>query len=174
MITTLSGSARALLTKQSCTQTDCTRNDETDWLSHTQYNSGQPCAQLSHTQSSSLRYAQTFLSHSSQNIEYLVTFHHRSLTHSDICVGHSGGMVGTLDAGMSMDVSSSSRPRESSDSMEVRLEVDGWEGWLSGSPCDLVSVSPSSFWSVGPPSSSPSLPHHCHHHDLHSPMKWET
>ena len=73
-------------------------------------------------------------------------------------MGRSGGMVGTLDAGMSIDVSSSGSPRECSDSMEGKLEVDGWEGWLSGGSCDLVSVSRSSFWSVGPPSSSPSSP----------------
>ena len=48
-------------------------------------------------------------------------------------------MVGTLDAGMSMDVSSSGSPRECSDSMEGRLEVDGWEGWLSGGFFLLVS-----------------------------------
>ena len=95
-----------------------------------------------------------------KNIECLLV---RRLTHPEIWVGCSGGMVGTLDAGMSMDVSSSGRPRECSDSMEGRLEVDGWEGWLSGGSCDLdlVSVSPSSFWSVGPlssPSPSPSLP----------------
>ena len=71
-------------------------------------------------------------------------------------MGRSGGMVGTLDAGMSIDVSSSGSPRECSDSMEGKLEVDGWEGWLSGGSCDLVSVPRSSFWSVGPPSSSPS------------------
>ena len=70
-------------------------------------------------------------------------------------MGRSGGMVGTLDTGMSIDVSSSGSPRECSDSMEGKLEVDGWEGWLSGGSCDLVSVSPSSFWSVGPLSSSP-------------------
>ena len=67
-------------------------------------------------------------------------------------MGRSGGMVGTLDAGMSIDVSSSGSPRECSDSMEGKLEVDGWEGWLSGGSCDLVSASSSSFWSVGPPS----------------------
>ena len=60
-------------------------------------------------------------------------------------MGLSGGMVGRLDAGMSIDVSSSGRPRECSDSMEGRLEVDGWEGWSSGGSCDLDLVSPSSF-----------------------------
>ena len=60
-----------------------------------------------------------------QKIECLVTFHHRSLTHPEIWVGRSGGMVGTLDTGMSMDVSLSGSPRECSDSMEGRVEVDG-------------------------------------------------
>ena len=81
-------------------------------------------------------------------------------------MGHSGGMVGTLDAGMS---TSSGRPRECSNSMEGRLEVVSWEGWLSGGSCDLdvVSVSPSSFWSVGPPSPSSPLP------SLSSPVTYE-
>ena len=55
----------------------------------------------------------------SQNIECLVTIHHRRLNHPEIWVGRSEGMVGTLDAGMSIEVSSSGRPRECSDSMEL-------------------------------------------------------
>ena len=76
--------------------------------------------------------------------------------------------MGTLDAGMSMDVSSSGRPTDGSDSMlevEGSPEVDGnpeVEGWSPGALCDSGpgSSSPCPSWpngSVGP-SSSPLLP----------------
>ena len=89
-------------------------------------------------------------------------------------MGPSGGMVGTLDAGMSMAVSLSGRLRECSDSMEGRLEVDGWEGWLSGGSCDLDLVSRSPFSllvSRTTPPPSPPFPRHCCHHHLYLPTK---
>ena len=67
----------------------------------------------------------------------------------------------------------SGRPGECSDSMEGRLEVDGWEGWLSGGSCDLVSASPSSFWSVGPPPSSSSSSHSSPLPSPSSPLTYE-
>ena len=116
----------------------------------------------------------TFLSHSSQNIKCLATFHHGRLTHPEIWLDRSGGKVGTLDAGMSIDVSSSGRPRECSDSMQGRLEVDaGRAGCLVAHVILILChchLSP--FWSVGPPPlPSPPLPRHCCHHHLYLPTK---
>ena len=75
--------------------------------------------------------------------------------------------MGTLEAGMSMDVSSSGSPTEGSDSMlEVEgipevdgsPEVEGWSpGGLSGSGPGSMSPSPSWFSGSAGPSSSPPL-----------------